>query len=290
MLVHWNKWAGEMCLEWVFTQAQTVLGGCLGCQPCHSFALGTVLSLLLLHRGRPRYRTISQLYFEKIIELKYIKFPGVLDWAFIWFCFMCLFSPPKILLAFTVNQSWFLDRTIFPVECKVLATHELLYWPWLLSPSLHLETSSQFVALRAESKEVTIKTYRNKYLHRQHCQGGSVIMAVAGFAFPLAVVSWDLHSQQLRIYIFVMAALWDLPGILISQQHRILTPPHSSETPHVSHWISNRPELIQEQCQSVLNPSHINTKRWGMKFWPKWRSWGPWHYLQAKQDSPHVPI
>lgn len=256
MLVHWNKWAGEICLEWVFTKAQAVLGGCLGCQPCHSFALGTVLSFLLLHRGTP-----FSFILKKIIELKYVKFPGVLIVFFVWFCFMGLFSPPKILLAFIVNQSLFLERTDFPVECKVLATHDLLYWPWLLSPSLHLETSSQFVALRAESKEVTIKTYRNKYLHRQHCQGGSVIMAVAGFAYPLAVVSWDLHSQQLRIYIFVMAALWDLHEILKSQQHRILTAPQSSETPHVSHWISNRPELLQGQCQSVLNTSHISTRK-----------------------------
>lgn len=106
---------------------------------------------------------------------------------------------------------------------------------------------------------MTVKAYRNKYLHRQHCQGGSVIMAAAGFAYPLVVVSWDLHSQQLRIYIFVMTVLWDLHGSLKSQQHRILTTPHSSETPRVSHWISNRPELLQEQCQSVLNTSHIST-------------------------------
>lgn len=51
-------------------------------------------------------------YFEKVIELKCIKSPGVLEWAF--------------------------------VEYKVLATHDLLSWPWLLSPSLHLETGSAF--------------------------------------------------------------------------------------------------------------------------------------------------
>lgn len=144
----------------------------------------------------------------------------------------------------------------FPVECKVLAARDLLYWPWLLSPSLHLETGSQFVAFRAESKEVTIKTYRNKYFHRQHCQGGSVITAVA---YPLVVVSWDLHSQQFRIYIFAMAALWDLHGILKSQQHRILTTPHRSETPHVSHWISNRPEIVTRAmpvCAQHLSHKH----------------------------------
>lgn len=54
-------------------------GGCLGCQPCHTFALGTVLSFLLLHRRTSGYSTIYQFYFEKVIELKYILFPGVLD-------------------------------------------------------------------------------------------------------------------------------------------------------------------------------------------------------------------
>lgn len=114
-------------------------------------------------------------------------------------------------------------------------------WPVILAlavkPIFTFGDRFWILALRTEWKEVTVKTYRNKYLHRQHCQGGSVIMAVAGFAYPLVVVPWDLHSQQLRIYIFVMTVLWDLHGILKSQQHRILAAPHSSETPHVSHWI-----------------------------------------------------
>lgn len=50
--------------------------------------------------------------------------------------------------------------------------------------------------------------------------GVYVAIAVAGFAYPLLVVSWDLHSEQLRIYIFVMAVLWDLHRILKPQQHR----------------------------------------------------------------------
>lgn len=153
---------GKYVFRWVFSQAQVVLGECSGCQSCHTFALGTILPFMLFHRGTPGYRTISQFYFEKVIELKDVKFPAVLGSAFVWFCFMGLFSPSKILLAFIVNQSLFLERTDFPVECKVLATHDLLPWPWLLSPSLHLEAGSQFVALRANAKEVTVKTYRNK--------------------------------------------------------------------------------------------------------------------------------
>lgn len=202
---------------------------------------------------------------------------------------MGLFSPPKPLLAFIVNQSLFLERIDFSVECKVLATHDLLSWPWLLSSSLHFETDSQFLALRAESKEVTIKTYRNKYLHRQHCQRGSVIVAVAGFAYPLVVVSWDLHSQQLRIYIFVMAVLWDLHGILKSQQYRILTTPHNKETPQVSHWISNRPELLQEQCQSVLNTSHISTRKVRNEIPSQMKVLEPWHYFRQGRIHPMFP-
>lgn len=45
-------------------------------------------------------------------------------------------------------------------------------------------------------------------------------IAVADFAYLLVVLSWDLHSWQLRIYIFVMAVLWDLHEILKPQQHR----------------------------------------------------------------------
>jgi len=122
---------------------------------------------------------------------------------------LVLIFPFKIFLAFIVQE-----RSDFPVECKVLATSDMLPWPCLLSPCLHLETGSQFVAIRAYAKEVTIKICRNQSLCRQRCRGVYVAIAVAGFAYPLVVVSWDLHSQQLRIYIFVMAVLWDLHRIL----------------------------------------------------------------------------
>lgn len=109
---------GKYVFQWVFTQAQAVWGGCLGCQPYHTFALGTVLPFILLHRGTPGYRTISLFYFEKEIELKYIQFPGILDWAFVWFCFMGLFSPSKILLCFNVNQTLFWRGQIFLLNAK----------------------------------------------------------------------------------------------------------------------------------------------------------------------------
>lgn len=111
------------------------------------------------------------------------------------------FFSAKRLLAFTVKQSLVLERSDFPVESKVLASSDTLSEPWLLSPCLHLRTGSQFAAIRAHAKKVTIKTCRDQSLCRQHCHRGlcshscsrfciSTGGSVMGFAFTAAQ---DLH-------------------------------------------------------------------------------------------------
>lgn len=91
---------------------------------------------------------------------------GLVDWlVFVSVLFGWVFSAKKPV-------SLFLERSDFPVECKVLATSDTFSWPWLLSPCLHLETGSQFIAIRADAEEVTIKPCRNQSLRRQPCHGG----------------------------------------------------------------------------------------------------------------------
>lgn len=195
-------WGNNLFFSEISLKHTNCSGGCLGCQPCHSFVLGSVSLFILLQRGAAgwrRFRTTFHFYFAREIELKYIQFPGV--WGCRAFCLLvCLFSA-KILFSFIANKSLFLEMSDFPAECKVLATSDMLPWPWLLGPCLHLETGSQFVAIRADAKEAAIKTCRNQSLRRQHCRGGlcsyscsrfciSAGSTIVGFAFSSAQ---DLH-------------------------------------------------------------------------------------------------
>lgn len=92
--------------------------------------------------------------------------------------------------------------------------------------------------------------------------GVYVAIAVASFAYPLVVVSWDLHSEQLRIYIFVMAVLWDLHRILKPQQHRGFYRHHVALRLLMSvTGFLNRKKMLQERCQSVLKISYISTRK-----------------------------
>lgn len=81
----------------------------------------------------------------------------------------------------------------------MFATGNMLSWSWLLNPCLHLETGSQFVAIKADAQGVTIRTCKNKSLQRQHCHRGlcshsrfcvSAGSSIMGFAFTAAE---DLH-------------------------------------------------------------------------------------------------
>lgn len=169
MPVHWNKWSGETSSFSVsFPSSTDCSGGMFRMLALPHLCFGDCFTI---HTASQRdtwmqevQKHISFLFCKRNwIKIHKISWEFGLGFLFV-FCCLGFFPPAKILLAFIANQSLFLERSDFPVECKVLAASDMLSWPWLLSPCLHLETGSQFVAIGTDAKEVTMKTCRNQSL------------------------------------------------------------------------------------------------------------------------------